>query len=808
MITPTFTLAVRQLTGSVVSTMFIVVSLSIAIGAVAGSYGLLDAVVWRRLAVREPEQLVTIAPMTGEAVLGMSGTTVAALAKAQTSFEGLCGFSRGAMPVEIASAISRRGMEAVSGDCYDMLGVRPHLGRLIGPADAPLSGNSAAVVVISHALWTNALGADAEIIGRTLRVEGVDLTIIGVLPASFMGLHVDQGPDIVLPLGLVSSLLGNKPPRVTALYAVGRLKQHVSLQQARAELRSLWPAIWSAANPSSAAANARVSPAADPASLRIESAAGGISDLRRQYATALYAVLALAASLLLMAGVNVAGLLIAQNTKRIASFKMLTALGANSVAIVGQLITEAFMLGVMCAAGALAVAWTVGSVAAGRVWVGFLPMTMAVTPQPALLSATAAFAVVVMLILTIPAAALVLNHTSRQSAGIRNPVNWTWWRRSIVAAQAAVALAIVFCASLITKNLIGLREIDPGYAVSKLSFNRLERLPGQAADWDRSAYVAQLLDRIQGLPGIEGAALSSSFPTTDLRQLTSPLKISSAAGAFVNGREFRASPRFFDTIQVALRSGRDFAFDDTAGRPPVGIINETLARELFGGTDALGQTIAVGSPDRQVTVIGVVSDFSPGDVRITNLPAVYSPLLQAPQQLTSPMLVIRSGSAPNDAIRRAVREQNRHYVSFSRSVAEHLSTLIARERILFAFALLFGVVSIAIGGTGLFAALSHAVASRNKELAVRLAVGAQRRQILWTVTREAAIAVGVGIALGAPLAVAAARGGEELLFNLSAVDWPLLVTCAGAMAFIAGAAALWPALSATRVDPVVTLRDL
>ena len=211
MITPTFTLAVRQLTGSVVSTMFIVVSLSIAIGAVAGSYGLLDAVVWRRLAVREPEQLVTIAPMTGEAVLGMSGTTVAELVKAQTSFEGLCGFSRGAMPVEIASAISRRGMEAVSGDCYDMLGVRPHLGRLIGPADAPLSGNSATVVVISHALWTNALGADAEIIGRTLRVEGVELTIIGVLPASFMGLHVDQGPDIVLPLGLVSSLLGNKP---------------------------------------------------------------------------------------------------------------------------------------------------------------------------------------------------------------------------------------------------------------------------------------------------------------------------------------------------------------------------------------------------------------------------------------------------------------------------------------------------------------------------------------------------------------------------------------------------------------------
>ncbi|MBY0495712.1 MAG: ABC transporter permease [Cyanobacteria bacterium] len=807
MITPTFTLAMRQLTSSVVSTMFIVVSLSIAIGAVAGSYGLLDAVVWRRLGVREPEQLVTIAPMTGEAVLGMSGATVAALGKAQTSFEGLCGFSRGAMPVEIASTISRRGMEAVSGDCYDVLGVGPHLGRLIGPADAPLSGNSAAVVVISHALWTNALGADAEIIGRTLRVEGVDLSIIGVLPASFMGLHVDQGPDIVLPLGLVSSLLGNKPPRVTALYAVGRLKQHVSLQQARAELRNLWPAIWSAANPSTVA-NARVSPAADPASLRIESGAGGISDLRRQYATALYAVLALAASLLLMAGVNIAGLLIAHNMKRIASFKMLTALGANSVAIVGQLITEAFMLGVMCAAGAVAVAWTVGSVAAARVWVGFLPMTMAVTPQPALLSATAAFAVVVMLILTIPAAALVLNHTSSQSAGIRSPVNWTWWRRSIVAAQAAVALAIVFCASLITKNLIGLREIDPGYAVSRLSFNRLERLPGQTADWDRSAYVAQLLDRIQGLPGIEGAALSSSFPTTDLRQLTSLLKISSAAGAFVNGREFRASPRFFDTIQVALRSGRDFAFDDTAGRPPVGIITETLARELFGNTDALGQTIAVGSPDRQVTVIGVVSDFSPGDVRITNLPAVYSPLLQAPQQLTSPMLVIRSGSAQNDAIRRAVREQNRHYVSFSRSVAEHLSTLIARERILFAFALLFGVVSIAIGGTGLFAALSYAVASRNKELAVRLAVGAQRRQILWTVTREAAIAVGVGIALGAPLAVAAARGGEELLFSLSAVDWPLLMTCAGAMAFIAGAAAVWPALSATRVDPVVTLRDL
>ena len=809
MTTPTLKLAIRHLAISPVSTLFVAGSLSIALGALAGSYGLFDAVVLRQLAVREPERLVTIAPMTGEALLGISGSMLAELAKAQTSFETLCGFSRGAMAVEVASAVSRRGMEAVSGACYQLLGVRAHRGRLITSDDAPLSGSSATVVVVSHAFWTTALGSDDGVVGRTLRVEGIDLSIIGVLPASFMGMHVDQGPDIIVPLGLVSQLLGTRPPRVTALYAIARLKQDVTLQQARAEVQSLWPAMWSATNPPPPA-NARVSPAADPASLRIESAAKGISDLRRQYTAALYAVLALAVSLLTMAGVNVAGLLIAQSAKRLASFKTLTALGATRVDVVAQLLTEAALIGVVSGAGAIGVAWAISSVAGNRVWVGFLPMTMTITPPPTVIVATPAFAIGFMLLLAFPAATLVIDRTARERSAADKGLNWTAWRRGMVAAQAALALAIVFCASLITKNLIGLNQIDPGYPVQGLSFSRLERLPGQAGEWDRSAYVAELLDRIQALPGVGAAALSSSFPTVDLRQLTSPLRINAGGtGGFVNGREFRVSPRFFETIQVATRRGRDFHFNDGAGRPPVAIINETLARELFGSIDAVGQTIGVGAPDRRVTVVGVVADFSPGDVRISKLPAVYSPILQAPQQLTSPMLVVRSdGGAPSDAIRRTVREQNRHYVSFSRSVAEHLSTLIARERIVFAFALLFGVVSIAIGATGLFAALSYAVALRNKELAVRLAIGAQRRQILWTVTKEAAISVGIGIGLGAPLALAAARGGEELLFNLSSFDFPLLLTCAGAMALIAGAAAVWPALSAARVDPVVTLREL
>ena len=217
----TFKLAIRRLRRSPATTVFATLALALSVGAAGASTFLLNAIVLRPLETRSPEQLVSIAPMIGEAILGIPGPTLAALRDSSDTMRQVCGYSRGAAAVQVGDRISRKGLEAFSGSCYELLGVRPFLGRLIAEEDAPLVGVSAPVTVMTYSFWQTAFNADAQAVGKTLMVEGKPLTIIGVLPRSFVGMHVDQGPDLIVPLGLMNTLRG-LPPRTLALYAITR----------------------------------------------------------------------------------------------------------------------------------------------------------------------------------------------------------------------------------------------------------------------------------------------------------------------------------------------------------------------------------------------------------------------------------------------------------------------------------------------------------------------------------------------------------------------------------------------------------
>lgn len=804
----TVKLAFRRISTSVGVSIFTVLALAASLGAVGAAGSLWHVIVHRELAVREPQSVVLFAPMMGEAILGISGNTLSRLITSQTTLADLCGFSRGAMAVEIGNSIIRKGSEAVSGRCYALLGVRPFLGRLIEESDAPLSGTSRSVVVLSHQFWRTSLGADTAIVGRTLKVESRELEVIGVLPRSFAGLHVDQGPDLVVPLGLVNPLVGGAPG-VSALYGVARLANGTTLSEARAELRAAWPSVWASTNPPGPA-GAKPPAASDPSMLQVESAARGISDLRKQYTLAIYVFLALALMLVAMAAVNVSGMWISRAADRAIEVKTLAAIGASEFQVVSPLIAESLMIGLSAGLLAVVFAWALTVLIAQTLWIGFLPLTMRVTPQPLLLVAIVLASSALAVALAVPAILLALRQArTALDDDARASIPQGMWRRVTLVVQCALTLVLMFGAALLTRNLWQLQSINPGYQTAPLSWARLERLPARGGAWDRRSYALELQESIAKVRGVQSAALSNAFPTTELRHLSSLTPVSrSGSDASIGVREYRISPAFFETIGVQLIAGRDFRRDDDADHPRVAIINTTLASHLFPQQDAVGQFITVVPLKRTATVVGVVADFSPGDIRITRLPSVFSPYLQDLQLLTTPLLVVRAEQGiAVDALREAVAAPKRHYLGAFRTVDEHLSTLIARERMLFKLSAFFAALGLIVGGAGIFAALAYSVSRRTRELAVRSAIGAPRHRIVWTIVGEVLAAVAVGTLVGLPPAIAGGGVVRGLLYGASVNQVGILILCVAALGITAILAAVGPSVRAIRIDPAIALRE-
>jgi len=509
----------------------------------------------------------------------------------------------------------------------------------------------------------------------------------------------------------------------------------------------------------------------------------------------------------LMASANIAGLWIARAAHRVSEFKTLAAIGADASRIFATLMTETILIAAAAAAGAMAVATVLTELVAHQLWIGFLPLTMRMAPTALQLLVVAVTTIVLSFALLAPAAMFALRQSRSilrtNSAGGSHP-----WRNGLLAVQVAATLAMVFAAMLLTKNLIGLNAIDPGYSPDGLSWGRIERLSG-GGKFDRRAYLDQLVHDVERIPGVQSAALSNTFPTTELRHLSSLMPVARPGSDSSTGiREFRVSPGFFQTLGVTLIAGRDFQPDDDTDRSAVAIINATLGRRLFPGEDPVGQFLTLVPSKRTVTIVGVVADFSPGDVRIRDLAAVYSPYLQDTQPLGLSFLVVRSSAGISfSALSDVIGVGNHHYLSVYRSVREHLTTLIGRERILFSISTLLGVLGILLGGAGIFASLAHSVAERAKEFAVRSAMGAQRHRIVRAVISEVFVPFTAGMVLGLPLALLAARAGAALLYSQSPTPAPTLILSVATLLMAAAIAAFVPTWRALRLDPAVVLKE-
>jgi predicted permease len=791
--------------------LLVTASLGLAVGGAGALLSVFNALVLRPMHVPEAHRLVAVYPANGNARYPVPSATLDELSRRQTVFDDVCGLSLTSLQVEQGGIVTRHPVEALTGSCYRMMGLRPFLGRLLDTQDAPLEGASPHVVVASHAFWLNSLEGRRDAVGKTLNVQGVPLTVIGVLPPGVGGFDADEAPDVTMSLGLEAELLAGHPSPASAIYAIGHLREGTSLGQAEAEMRTLWPRAWSATNP--LPAGQPPSRAGSAAALRVESISRGMSLVRQAYGEPVVFLLILSALLVGLASVNVGGVLLARVNGRERELAVMTALGADRSRLLFDVALEGLLLGGAACAVAIPVAWFTSRLFNALTWIGSLPTSLQTTPDLWVYVAIGATAAVTAAFVSLPALAFVrFTRTSVASGLGRSETRVaSRWRRGLLIGQVGLSTILVFVAGLFVRNLGSIRDLNPGYDPAHVLWARLELPLGKPKTIDQAAYFRPLLAQLSASPGVNGVALSVSFPTTQLYQVVGLTPFRRAGGqsesVSAGGTSDYISPGFFSTLGVSLTEGRDFDWSDDVAHPPVVIVNRALESRLFPPGDAVGARIQLGSRG-EATIVGVVPDVSSGDFRLRDLPEVYSCLLQTPQFMNASVIVVRTaGSTPGGAtIRQVIEAAGRHRVPVFRTIAGEMDQFWLREQTMASVAAAFGALSLLTCGLGLYALLDQSVRVRRREFGVRLALGASAGRLLRMVVVDGGRIAAMGLVLGIPLALLTGRAARALLSNLLPYDWQSVGLALGIVAATAVFATLSPGISAARTSPGESLR--
>jgi predicted permease len=814
----------RMLRKSQGFTSVAVLTLALGIGANSAIFSIMDALLVRELPVRQPEQLVEISAIdrAGESV-EMSLPMFEEFARHQKVFTGMTAWWGDAVVnVEVNGALSRNDIWAVDGNFYSELGVSPLLGRLIEPADVNLhSGAPAHVAVLGYGFWKRQLGGDPAAIGKTLRIEGVPFTIVGVTREEFSGMSADDPPEVTLPLTAEPLIYGHDLARLYDrkslwLDVTGRMRDGVTLQQAQAELVSLWPGVRDATIPAEYGPDQRQEFLSF--GLRVKSAATGFSSVRARFAKPLYILMGISALVLLIACVNLATLLLSRSAARTHEMGVRVSLGATRWRLARQLLTESLLLSTVGAAlGFVLAYWCSGALAdfiLAQIYI--VPARLNLSPDPRVIAFTVGIALTTGLLFGLapawnpagPGPAIPLQQTLRVLGSTGNA------GKALVCVQVALSLILLMNAGLFVRSLGKLRAHDPGFRTTDVLWAGLFPKTGGYKDLDNAVYYRQMVERIAALPGVRSAGISHTVPAMNLEWKVSVVPDGSTGGARADTSGFDAdlemvSPRLFATLGMNLVRGRDFAWSDDEHAPRVAIISNDLAERLFPAGEPIGRHVSVGADPKlqNLQVVGVVSNASFWNVRVLNSPEVYLPALQGYIRWSE--LLVRTNGDPHalaSGVAQAVESMGREYVPSARPLAEYVDRSLLQERVTAIFSKFFGALAVALASIGLYGLMSYLVTRRTQEIGVRLALGARPQDVRLMVLREALALLFAGLLVGAPCALAATRLVASQLFGLSPRDLPTLAAVALAPLVVGVVAGYIPARRAMRVDPMVALR--
>jgi len=801
-------------------TVVAVLSLSLGIGANTAIFTLINALLLRDLPVLKPERLVQLSAVRRDGKVPFSYPMFREVERGQRVFTGLIGWGTGSMHnVEVNGVLSLNRVLTVTGNGYSELGAAPLLGRLLTPEDSnPSSGTTSHVAVLGYEFWQRRFGGTLDVVGKQIRVEGHPFTIIGVTRKSFTGLSTGEPPEVTLPVTAMP-LLQSGPFSLESrsllwLHVIGRLKDGVTIEQAQAQLQSFWPEVLLATASTETPGLRRQTFLS--MGLEVLSAARGIpADLSAQFKRPLYVLAGIVGLILLVACVNLANLMLARAAARSHEMSVRLAIGASRWSLARQVLTESLALSLAGALLGLAFAiWGSRLLVLLMTEGSLFPASLNLTPDLRVLSLTVSVAIFTGILFGLAPAwrgsredpASVLQQNARSSSGGAGKLS-----KALIITQVALSLVLLLGAGLLARSFEKLRSIDLGFQKESLLEITLYPKPGGYQNLDLNSYHRQLLARISSLPGVGSVSFGdASIPTQQSwHDTVSPMTADSSTGIRLMANAAMVSPSFFRTLGIQLLRGRDFEEIDDERHPRLAIVNSNLAERLFPNGDAIGKTVRFGfMPDYQnIEIVGIAGNARIFDLRNADAPAIFLSSLQYPSQWGG--LIVRTKEAPEALARtvgHAIESLGHEYVLRTRTVAQVIGQELVEERVTAMLSGFFAALALLLASIGLYGLMSYAVTRRTREIGIRVAVGAQRQNILWLVLRETLALALFGIAIGIPSALAATRLIASMLFGLSPSDLPTIAAVSLLLLLVALFAGYLPARRASAIDPIVALR--
>lgn len=795
-------LGLRMLLKNTGFSAVIIATLALGIGANVALFSVVNGVLLNPLPLPQPDQLVTIAqskpnfeagaiPYPNFRDMQKENRTFSAMAISRAYGFSLLGTGE---PERVSARL-------VSSDMFSVLGVQPVLGRTFAPGeDEP---GMPPLVLISSELWQRKFNAAQDVIGKGLTLDDKSYTVVGVLPAR---LPVFQTTDVFVPIGQWDSPALKRRSAALGLHGIGRLKPGVTVEQGEADLDRIMNDLAVAYPDTNKGNGATVS----PLKKRIVGNIGPI----------LWLLLGAVGFVLLIACVNVSNLLLAKSTSRTREFAIRTALGANRWRLLRQSLTESMLLALT--------GGTLGFIAAGwgiQAALAALPTTIPRAADVSLDRRVLIFTVVISVLTGILSGLAPALRTSQWrlsetlKEGSRGVSGRGRAQGVLVAVEMALALVLLIGAGLMIRSLSALWNIDPGFRADNVWTFELSLSPAMMTAKPEEIMVSlnDLSDRLSATPGIKAISFSDGgVPLQGADDLffllegePKPASYSEMHTALV----YRVEPGYLAAMGIPLRRGRFFSNQDNENSTPVVVIDEAFARKYFGDTDPIGKRIQQegGKPQQIVGVVGHVKQWSLDADEVQTLQAqLYEPLRQVGSGWSGVGVVVRSvdgTSLPFDSIRSVVQSHNKqNVITRPRTMNDVIASTLATRR--FAMILLdaFALVALLLASLGLYGVISYLVGQRTHELGIRLALGAQRQDVMALVLGHGMkIALG-GIALGLVAAFALTRLLSSVLYGVSATDPATFFPLALILSAVALLACYIPARRATRVDPLIALR--
>jgi predicted permease len=801
--------ALRLLGRSPAFTAVAVLSLAIGIGANTAIFSLANALLLRPLpGLGDPSRLVDIGrTQSGQGFDTTNYPNYLDVRARTTTLSDVYAYRIEPMPMSLSGPDGAERVYGlmVTGNFFNVLGTHPQLGRVFTDADDKPGQN--AVTVISDRLWRTRFGADPSILGRVVTITNKPFAVIGIAPRGFQGTTVLQS-DLWVPLSNhPSGASGNMftSRMVSWLMMGGRLKPGVTVRQADAELRSIGASL-EREYPKDNEGRGFAVAASSVFPGRIGVIAGFIAVL-----------MALVALILMIACVNLAGMLLARAAGRRREIAVRLAIGAGRGRLVRQLLTEAVVLfGGGCLAGLLLSRWLEAVLLSVLPELPF-PVGVAIETDWRVLGFTVGLSLVAALLCGIAPAL----HASRpdlvpslKAQGFDGGPARLRLRNAFLVSQVTLALLLVIAGGLFLRALDRAVRIPPGFDQTHVDVVSLDLSLAGFKDAEGRQFAHDLLARVRALPGVQHAAVAVDLPLDgdrmgfgDVRLPGQDPNIRHRTSAGVDWN--LVSPEMFSTLGVHLVRGRDFTDADTADAPRVAVVNESLARRLYGTEDVVGRTFEVATeaakPD-VYTVVGVAADTHVVDLTGPIDPYVYVPLTQVYHSRVA-LLVKTSGASAIPQVRALVRQMNPALpVTSAMPLSDVTAIGLVPQRLAATLSGAMGLIGLLLAAIGIYGVTSYAVSRRTREIGIRIALGADRRTVLRMVLRQGIVLAGIGVAIGLALGALATQFLRSLLLGVSTVDPMTFAGAALLFATVAVAASYVPARRATRVDPMISLR--